>query len=101
MRKVATTRRGSKQGSILGGVLFELWMDEALCEMDDEEEDETELWYSPKDSYPWKNDMSHTDCHSLMNDDNMKRMVELTYPDDENILGCTPRPQEIGSRCAP
>ena len=43
-RKVATTRRGSKQGSILGGVLFELWMDEALCEMDDEEEDETELW---------------------------------------------------------
>ena len=30
-----------------------------------------------------------------MNDDNMKRMVDLTYADDGNILGRTPRPQEI------
>ena len=87
-KKVALSRKGTKQGSILGGLLFEAWYDKAIRETKDPQAEQTENWITTKKPQPpWMNaDANETAVQRLRHDGRTVDVADIAYADDDQML---------------
>jgi len=94
-QQLAVTKIGSKQGSKLGGDLFNLWYGEAIAEVDDQEEISTEMWMAPRWMAPWTPPSRTPTVEEIKENGTEIRMADQAYADDDTGMVADQMPDRL------